>query len=137
MLQYLWSSKNFFKKVITIVKLAPTLQCHAQAIEKLNHYIYIWFISLCPTVVANRQRQNTYQDWELLAKNYKEISHRFVNDPKLLRLNLYILALGYLKERAIYFIKLLTKKKNGEKNGGNQELQVSDLEEEKKNKRRY
>ncbi len=62
MLQYPWSSKTFFKKVITIVKLAPILQGRARAIWKLNHCIYSWLISLYTTIIANRWKHNTSKD---------------------------------------------------------------------------
>ena len=39
-LQYLWSSEPIFRKVITIVKLALSLQNWLQVIEKLNNYVY-------------------------------------------------------------------------------------------------
>ena len=70
------------------------------------------------------------QDWELLAKSYDDISDRLINDAKLLRLNLYILALRYLKEGASCFIELPTKDEGEEKNDP-AKSQVSNLEKEK------
>ena len=54
------------------------------------------------------------QNWELLAKSYNDISNGLIDDTKLLRLNLHILVLRYLEERASRFIKLVIKNE-GEK----------------------
>ena len=70
------------------------------------------------------------QDLELLAKSYNDISNELIDDTKLLRLNLHILALGYLEEGASHFTKLPTKDK-GEEEDDQTEPQVSNLEEEK------
>ncbi len=88
MLRYPRSSETFFKRVITIVKLAPSLQGRARAIRKLNQCIYSRLINLRPTVVADRWRHDTSQDWELLAKSYNDISDALIADADLLRLNL-------------------------------------------------
>ena len=94
MLQYPQSSKTFFKKIITIIKLAPSLQGRTRAIWKLNHYIYSRLISSHPTIVANKWKYDTLQNWELLTKSYDDISDGLIDDAELLWLNLHILALG-------------------------------------------
>ena len=134
MLQYLQSSKTFFKKLIIVVKRAPSSQGCARAIWKLNHYIYFQLINFHPTVVANRWRYNTLQNWELLANSYNNISDGLIHDAKLLWLNLYILALGYLEKRALRFTKLSTEDK-GEKEDHQVKPQVPNLKE-KKNKQK-
>ena len=130
MLWYPWSSKTFFKKVITVVKLVPSLQGRAQTIWKLNHYIYSQLINPRPTVVANKWKHNISQDWELLANSYDDISNGLIDNAKLLWLNLHILALGYLEEKASHFTELPNKDK-GEEEDDQAKPQVSDLEEEK------
>lgn len=134
MLQYLQSSKTFFKKVITIIKLVSTCQSRIQAIWKLNNYIYSWLIRSRPTVIADRWHYNISQDWELLAKSYDNISDEQINEVTLLRLNLHISALGYLKERISHFTKLATKDKNEEEYEDDQESLVSNSKEEIKKK---
>lgn len=44
----------------------------------------------------------------------------------------FISAVGYLEERTTRFMELSTEKEDGEEIEGNQEPQVSDLEEKKK-----
>ena len=65
-----------------------------------------------------------------MAKSYDDINDGLIDDIRLLRLNFYILALGYLEERVPRFIELPTEDKNKEKNK-QAEPQISDLEEEK------
>ena len=55
-----------------------------------------------------------------------------MNDVKLLWLNFYILALGYLVEEATRFIELPTKDEEEKKIENNQEPHVSDSEKKKK-----
>lgn len=68
-----------------------------------------------------------------MAKNYDKISNNSINNAKLLKLNLYISVLRYLKEGAIRFIEVKTKNdKTDKKNENNQAMAIIfNLEEEK------
>ncbi len=66
-----------------------------------------------------------------MAKSYNDINDELIDNTKLLWLNLYILALEYLKEGVYHFIELPIEDKSDEKNEDNQESQVSNSEKEK------
>lgn len=55
------------------------------------------------------------QDWEFLAKNFDNVNNKLIADRDLSRLNIYILALGYLEERKPRFIEV-TEENNKEVN---------------------
>ena len=65
-----------------------------------------------------------------MAKSYNNISNELINDAKLLRLNLHILALGYLEKEVSHFIELSTKDKDKEEDD-QLEPQISNLKKEK------
>lgn len=66
-----------------------------------------------------------------LAKNFEIINDNFIAKNNLLKLNLYILALGYLENRLSYFMEII-KNKNEDKKEQNNELQISYFKKEKK-----
>lgn len=95
--------------------MASTLQSYAQAIKKLNNLIYSCLISSHPTIVSEKWRHDTSQNWHVLAKTYNDISNEQINEAKLSRLNFYISTLGYLEEIASRFKELaIENKDNGE-----------------------
>lgn len=113
--------------------MAPTLQDQARAIWKLNNIIYSWLNQPRPNVVTNKYRHDSSYDWEYLAKNFDIISDDPIAENNLLKLNLYISALGYLEDRPSYFTKVIEDEdKDGEEQDN--EPQVSDFEEKKKKK---
>lgn len=68
---------------------------------------------------------NTIKDWEYLAKNFDSINVEIIADKALLRLSIYILAMGYLEKRTFCFIKII-----GDDKKLNKDVEiVSDLKE--------
>lgn len=49
---------------------------------------------------------DTTQDWKYLAKNFNSTSANLIINEVLLRLGIHILAMGYLKKKALYFTKV-------------------------------
>lgn len=88
-LRYLRSSKTFFKRIITIVKMALSLQGWAGAFRKLNNLIYSRLNQPRPNVVTDKWRHDSSYDWEYLAQNFDDISDDPIAENDLLRLKLH------------------------------------------------
>lgn len=68
---------------------------------------------------------NTTKDWKYLAKDFNSISVEVIANKTLLRLSIYILAIGYLEKKIFCFIKIIG---NNKKLNKDAEI-VSDSEE--------
>lgn len=58
-LQHPRCSENFFRKVITVVKMAPTLQARALAIRKPNNIVYSRFSNPRSNVTSDKWKHDT------------------------------------------------------------------------------
>lgn len=105
-LHYSQNSETFFRKVIIVLKMAPLSQSHINSIRKLNNIIVSCLTYPRPSVINNRWRHDTSQDWEYLAKNYNNFTTTLIPDKTLLRLGFHILSIGYLEDRAPCFTKV-------------------------------
>ena len=134
-LQYPKCSEIFFSKVITIVKLAPTFQTRTIAIWKLNNIVYFCLSNPRSSVISDRWKHDTTQDWEYLEKNLNGISTELIEDEVLLRPDIHISATGYLEEGAFRFTKVTGDEEMIE--DGREAETVSDLKEKNKKKGLY
>ena len=103
------------------------------AIRKLNNIVYSRLSNPWSSVISDRWKHDTTQDWENLAKNLDGVSAELIEDEALLRLDMHISANGYLEEGAPRFNEVTGDKEMIE-DGGEAET-VSDSEEENKKKR--
>ena len=67
------------------------------AIWKLNNIIYSRLSNPRSSVISDRWKHDSTQDWEYLAKNLDGISAELIEDEALLRLDMHISAIGYLE----------------------------------------
>ena len=123
--------------------MTPSSQSRINSIRKLNNIVVSRLTHLCPSVISNRWRHNTSQDWEYLAKNYENFTTALIPDETLLRLGLHISSTGYLRDGALRFTKVTENKntsfdrkvvedEDGKEDG---EEAVTDSEEEASKKR--
>lgn len=69
---------------------------------------------------------NTTQNQEYMVKNFNDISAKVIADNALLRLGIYILAIGYLEKRVPHFTKVI----EDDKETNEKAKTISNLEEE-------
>ena len=103
------------------------------AIRKLNNIVYSRLSNPRSSVISDRWKHDTTQDWEYLAKNLDGVSAELIEDEALLRLDMHISATGYLEKGAPRFTEVTGDEEMIE-DGGEAET-VSDSEEENKKKR--
>ena len=115
--------------------MVPTSQARAMAIRKLNNIVYSRLSNPRSSVISDRWKHDTTQDWEYLAKNLDGVSTELIEDEALLRLDMHISATRYLEEGAPRFTEI-TRDKEMIEDGGEEET-VSDLEEKNKKKGLY
>ena len=105
------------------------------AIRKLNNIVYSCLSNPRSSVISDRWKHDTTQDWENLAKNLDGVSAELIEDEALLRLDMHISATGYLEKEAPRFTEVTGDEEMIE-DGGEAET-VSDSEEENKKKGLY
>lgn len=71
-------------------------------------------------VVTDKYRHDFSYNWEYLAKNFDTISDVLIIENDLLKLNLPIWVLGYLKDRPSCFIEVIKDKDEDEKEQDNE-----------------
>ena len=113
--------------------MAPMSQARAMAIWKLNNIVYSCHSKPRSSVISDRWKHDTTQDWENLAKNLDDVSAELIEDEALLRLDMHISANGYLEEGAPCFTEVTGDEEMIEDDG--EAETVSDSEEENKKKR--
>ena len=74
--------------------MVPTSQARAMAIRKLNNIVYSRLSNPRSSVISDRWKHDTTQDWEYLAKNLDGVSAELIEDKALLRLDMHISATG-------------------------------------------
>ena len=103
------------------------------AIQKLNNIVYSRLNNPWSSVISDQWKHDTTQDWEYLAKYLDGVSTKLIEDKALLRLNIYILATGYLEERAPHFTEVTGNDEETNEDGGEVET-VSNSEKKTKKK---
>ena len=86
------------------------MQGQAQAIQKTNNIIYFWLNQLRLNLVTNKYKPNSSYNGEYLAKNLDTISNDPIIENNLLKLNLHILAPGYLEDGPSRFTEIIEDK---------------------------
>lgn len=86
--------------------MAPLTQSHINSIQKLNNIVISRLSHPRPSVINNKWRHDTSQDWKYLAKNYNNLITALISDKTLLRLGLHILSTEYLEDGAPHFTKV-------------------------------
>ena len=87
-----------------VLKLATTLLHCTIAIRKLNNITINCFQSLRLSVLPDKQRFDTNQDWEVLGDDFDSISLDTIPDNILQALNFHLFPLSYLEEGASRFV---------------------------------
>ena len=105
------------------------------AARKLNNIIYSCLSNPRSSVISNRWKHDTIQDWEYLAKNLDGVSAELIEDETLLRLDMHISATGYLEKGAPCFTEVTGEEEMVE--DGREVETVSDSKEENKKKGLY
>ena len=105
------------------------------AIRKLNNIIYSCLSNPRSSVISNRWKHDTIQDWEYLAKNLDGVSAELIEDEALLRLDMHISTTGYLEQGAPRFTEVTGDEEMIE--DSREAEMVSDSEEENKKKGLY
>ena len=90
--------------MITVLKLATTLLRHTIGIRKFNNITINHFQNAQPSVLPDKWRFNTSQDWKLLADNFDSVSLDIILDDILQVLDFYLFLLSYLEEVVPQFI---------------------------------
>ncbi len=80
-------------------------------------------------MISNKWKFNSTQDWEFFAKNFDQVSNELIAEADLLKLDIYISALGYLEEGRSRFSEI-TEEYEEESNRDNVEEEPTDLEQE-------
>ena len=86
--------------------MTPSFQSRINSIQKLNNIVVSHLTHPRPSVIRNRWRHDTSQNWEYLAKNYENLITALIPDESLLRLGLHISSMGYLEDGAPRFTKV-------------------------------
>ena len=105
-LNYPRFSQTFYKRVITVLKLATTPLHHTITIQKLNNIIINCFQNPRPSILPNKWQFDTSQDSEVLEDNFDSVSLDTIPDGTLRALNFYFSLLGYFEERAPWFVNV-------------------------------
>lgn len=100
-------SKIFFKRVIIIVKLAPTTSYRIIALKKMNNIIINHFQNLNTSVFSNKWHFNYSQDYETLALDFESFSMDVIVNKIFQTLGFHISATWYLEEKSLYFIDII------------------------------
>ena len=115
--------------------MASISNASALAIEKLNNIVYSCLNNPWPNVISDKWKHNTTQDWKFLAKNFDGISNELIADGDLSKLDIHILALGYLEKGRSRFIEVTEDDNKELDKDAKKEPMVSDWEEEDIKKR--
>ncbi len=75
------------------------------------------------------------QDWEVLGKNFDDISDNHIDNKELARLEFHILGVGYLEKGLSRFTKISIKDNNVFGADAKELEPISNFEKEKKNKK--
>ena len=86
--------------------MAPLFQSSINFIQKLNNIVISCLTHPRSSIISNRWRHDTSQDWEYLAKNYENLTTAPILDEILLRLGLHISSTGYLEDGAPRFTEV-------------------------------
>ena len=108
--------------------MVPLSQSRINSIRKLNDIVVSGLTHTRPSIISNRWRHYTSQDWKYLVKNYKILITTLISDESLLRLGLYILSTEYLEDGAPHFTEItqydntgfdrkVVKEENGKEDG--------------------
>ena len=108
-LNYPHSSQTFYKKVITVVRLATTPSHCKIAIRKLNNIMINRLTNLQPSVLPDKWRLDNSQDWEVLGDNFDSVSLETITHNTLRALGFHHSSLGYLEEGAPRFVDVTDK----------------------------
>ena len=87
--------------------MAPSSQSCINSIRKLNNIIVSYLTHPRPSVISDKWKHDTSQDWEYLAKNYENLTTTLIPDETLLRLGLHISSTGYLEDGAPRFTEVI------------------------------
>ena len=82
-LNYLCSSQTFYRKVITVVRLATTSLRYKMAIWKLNNIMINWLTNSQPSIFPDKWRFDTSQDWDVLGDDFDSVSLETIPDATL------------------------------------------------------
>lgn len=102
-LYYPCCSKTFFRRVISVVKLAPTTLRCIVAIKKLNNIMINCFWNPRASVLPDKWRFDLSQDWETLVLDFESFSTDDWADETLQALGFHISVTGYLEKRSPRF----------------------------------
>ena len=102
-LPYPRCSKTFFRRVITIVKLAPTTSRRIIAIKKLNNIMINCLQNPRTSVLPDKWHFDLSQNWEIFTLDFGGCSRDDIADKTLQALGFHIFATGYFKERSPRF----------------------------------
>ena len=97
-LPYPRCSKTFFRRVITVVKLASTMSRRIIAIKKLNNIVINRLQNLRASILPAKWRFDSSEDWETLALDFGGCSIDDIADKTLQALSFHISATRYLEE---------------------------------------
>lgn len=64
-------SETFFKKVITVVRVANTASRRTKGIRELNNIIIAHLANHHPSILNDKWRHDISQDWHLIATEYQ------------------------------------------------------------------
>ena len=93
--------------------MAPSSQSRINSIRKLNNIVVSRLTHPRPSVISDKWRHDTSQDWEYLAKNYENLTTALISNETLLRLDLHISSTGYLEDRALCFTEVIEHNNTG------------------------
>ena len=91
-------SETFFRRVITVVKLAPTTSRRIIAIKKLNNIMINCLQNPHASVFSDKWRFDSSQDLDILALDFGGCNTDDIADKTLRALGFHISATGYLEE---------------------------------------
>ena len=133
-LNYLCSSQTFYKKVITVVRLAATPSCCRIVIWKLNNIMINQLTNPQPSILPDKLRFNTSQNWEVLENDFDSVSSETIIDATLGALGFHHSPLGYLEKGASRFVDVTDKPKLAIESTNDDQL-ITDSEDKKARKK--
>ena len=92
--------------MIHVLKLATTLSCCMIVIQKLNNITINYFQNLQPSILLDKWRFNTSQDWEILRDEFNNVSLDTISNGTLQPLSFHLSPLDYFEKRALQFIDI-------------------------------
>ena len=88
-LLYPYCSETFFRRVITVMKLVPTILRRIIAIKKLNNIMINHLQNSCASVLPDKWHFDLSQNWETLALDFGGCSTDDIADKTFWALGLY------------------------------------------------